>query len=114
MLLTVKGVARHDRGAKNYAAITIAGTRRYNSLMILMDKWTDVLDSVKMSEDSHGKTMRTNAMVMDTYAKKVEQAKASMDSFYTIAAEGGGKITFNLCPEFNSKLWQSWLFNCGS
>ena len=72
-------------------AITIAGTRRYNTLMILMDKWGDALDAITMSEDSHGKAMRTNALVMDTYAKKVEQAKASMDSFYSAASEGGAK-----------------------
>nr|DAQ91974.1 MAG TPA: minor tail protein [Caudoviricetes sp.] len=72
-------------------AITIAGTRRYNTLMILMDKWGDVLDATTMSEDSHGKAMRTNALVMDTYAKKVEQAKASMDSFYSSASEGGAR-----------------------
>lgn len=84
---------------KANTAITIAGTRRYNTLMVLMEKWADVVSATKMSEDSHGKSMRTNALVMDTYAKKMEKARASVASFYTTVAEGGARGILNRFQE---------------
>lgn len=64
-------------------AITIAGTRRYNTFMTLMERWDEALDAISMSEDSHGKAMKMNAMIMDTYEKRVQKAKASVESFYS-------------------------------
>lgn len=76
---------------KASTAIAIAGTRRYNTLMTLMEKWDDALDAVSMSEDSHGKAMRMNAAVMDTYEKKVQKARASVEAFYASMSKGTTK-----------------------
>ena len=76
---------------KASTAIAIAGTRRYNTLMTLMEKWDDALEAVSMSEDSHGKAMRMNAAVMDTYEKKVQKARASVEAFYASMSKGTTK-----------------------
>ena len=76
---------------KASTAIAIAGTRRYNTLMTLMEKWDDALDAVSMSEDSHGKAMRMNAAIMDTYEKKVQKARASVEAFYASMSKGTTK-----------------------
>lgn len=76
-------------------AITIAGARRYNSLMILMDKWSDVIDASRMSEDSYGRAIAMNEKVMGTYAKRVEQTKAAMEGFYSKAFDSGAKGLLN-------------------
>lgn len=59
-------------------AQAIGGRRHYNSLIILMDHWGDVLDTLQDSINSKGAAERRNAIVMDTYAKKLEQVRASL------------------------------------
>ena len=76
---------------KTATAIAIAGTRRYNSLMILMDRWGDVIDATRMSEDSYGRSMSMNERVMGTYAKQVEKTKAAMESFFSGIYDSGAK-----------------------
>ena len=76
---------------KASTAITIAGTRRYNTLMTLMEQWDNALEAISMSEDSHGKAMRMNAAVMDTYEKRVQKAKASVEAFYASMSKGTTK-----------------------
>lgn len=44
-----------------------------------------------MSEDSHGKAMRMNAAIMDTYEKKVQKARASVEAFYASMSKGTTK-----------------------
>ncbi len=83
-----KDMSQEQRAA---TAISIAGTRRYNTLMTLMEQWGNALDAVKMSEDSHGKAMRMNTIVMDTYSKKIDQTRAKLESFYSTMMEGGAK-----------------------
>ena len=83
-----KDMSQEQRAA---TAISIAGTRRYNTLMTLMEQWGNALDAVKMSEDSHGKAMRMNTVVMDTYSKKIDQTRAKLESFYSTMMEGGAK-----------------------
>lgn len=87
-----KGMTSEQRTA---TAIAIAGTRRYNSLMILMDKWGDVIDATKMSEDSYGRAMTANTRVMGTYAKQIEKTKATMENFFATTFESGGKGLLN-------------------
>ena len=59
-------------------AESIGGVRHYNALIVLMDKWGDALSALEHSIDSKGTAERRNAIVMDTYAKKMEQLKASV------------------------------------
>ena len=59
-------------------AQAIGGRRHYNSLIILMEHWGDVLDALQDSINSKGAAERRNAIVMDTYAKKLEQVRASL------------------------------------
>ena len=59
-------------------ATAIGGTRQYNNLIVLMDHWDDVLNTLEDSVNSKGAAERRNAIVMDTYAKKVQQVRSSM------------------------------------
>jgi len=59
-------------------AQAIGGRRHYNNLIILMNHWSDVLDTLQDSINSKGAAERRNAIVMETYAKKVQQVKAAM------------------------------------
>lgn len=85
-------------------AITIAGARRYNSLMILMDKWSDVIDASRMSEDSYGRAIAMNEKVMGTYAKRVEQTKAAMEGFYSKAFDSGAKGLLNYFEDLKTAI----------
>ena len=59
-------------------AQAIGGRRHYNSLIILMDHWDDVLATLTDSINSKGAAERRNAIVMQTYAKQVQQVRASI------------------------------------
>jgi len=59
-------------------ATSIGGRRHYNSLLILMDHWNDVLDTLEDSLNSKGAAERRNAIVMETYAKKLQQVRAAV------------------------------------
>ena len=59
-------------------AQAIGGRRHYNSLIILMDHWNDVLDTLQDSMNSKGAAERRNAIVMDTYAKKLQQVRGAL------------------------------------
>jgi len=58
-------------------AQAIGGRRHYNSLIILMDHWGDVLDTLEDSINSKGAAERRNAIVMETYAKRLQQVKSA-------------------------------------
>ena len=58
-------------------AQSIGGRRHYNNLIILMDHWGDVLDTLEDSVNSKGAAERRNAIVMETYAKRLQQVKAA-------------------------------------
>jgi len=58
-------------------AQAIGGRRHYNSLIILMDHWDDALDTLEDSVNSKGAAERRNAIVMETYAKKMQQVRAA-------------------------------------
>jgi len=59
-------------------ATAIGGRRHYNNLIILMDHWNDVLDTLEDSINSKGAAERRNAIVMETYAKKLQQVRSSL------------------------------------
>lgn len=59
-------------------AQAIGGRRHYNSLIILMDHWDDALDTLEDSINSKGAAERRNAIVMETYAKKLQQVRAAI------------------------------------
>ena len=59
-------------------ATAIGGRRHYNSLIILMNHWDAVLSSLGDSLNSKGAAERRNFIVMNTYAKKLGQVRASL------------------------------------
>ena len=59
-------------------ATAIGGRRHYNSLLVLMDHWDDVLDTLGDSLNSKGAAERRNAIVMETYAKKLQQVRGAL------------------------------------
>ena len=59
-------------------ATAIGGRRHYNSVIVLMEHWNDVLDTLTDSINSKGASERRNAIIMDTYAKKVQQLRAAV------------------------------------
>jgi len=59
-------------------AQAIGGRRHYNSLIVLMDHWDEALKATEESLNSKGAAERRNAIVMETYRKKLEQLKASI------------------------------------
>jgi len=58
-------------------AQAIGGTRQYNQVLVLMDNWDEVLRSLTNSMNSKGSAERRNLELMKTYAKQLEQTKAS-------------------------------------
>ena len=58
-------------------AQALGGTRQYNSVLVLMEQWDEVLRGVKNSTNSKGAAERFNIEVMKTYAKQLEQTKAA-------------------------------------
>lgn len=65
------------RANKLAVAQAIGGTRQYNSVLVLLDHWKSALDNVKNSVDSKGTAERKNLVLMKTFAKQMEQLKAS-------------------------------------
>ena len=59
-------------------ATAIGGRRHYNSLIILMDHWKDALETSVHSVNSKGAAERRNFIVMDTYAKKIQQVRGAI------------------------------------
>jgi TP901 family phage tail tape measure protein len=58
-------------------AQAIGGTRQYNSVLVAMENWDEVLSAIKDSTDSKGSAERRNLEIMKTYAKQLEQTKAA-------------------------------------
>ncbi|RLI59799.1 MAG: phage tail tape measure protein, partial [Candidatus Asgardarchaeum californiense] len=56
-------------------AQAIGGTRQYNSLLVLMDNWSEALGAIEHSTDSKGSAERRNMEIMKTYQKQLEQVK---------------------------------------
>jgi TP901 family phage tail tape measure protein len=59
-------------------AQAIGGRRHYNSLIILMNHWSDVTETLTHSINSKGAAERRNVIVMRTYAKQLEQVRAAV------------------------------------
>ncbi|RLI52926.1 MAG: phage tail tape measure protein, partial [Candidatus Thorarchaeota archaeon] len=59
-------------------ATAIGGRRHYNSVIVLMEHWNDVLNTLTDSINSKGAAERRNAIIMETYAKKVQQLRAAV------------------------------------
>lgn len=59
-------------------ATAIGGRRHFNSLIVLMDHWNDVLTTLNDSLNSKGAAERRNQIVMDTYAKKLQQVRGAL------------------------------------
>jgi hypothetical protein len=62
-------------------AQSIGGTRQYNSLLVLMDQWDEVLRGIGNSTNSKGSAERRNMEVMKTYAKQLERTSAAASEF---------------------------------
>ena len=60
-------------------AQAVGGTRQYNALLVLMDKWDEALSAIEHSTNSKGSAERRNLELMKTYEKQVLQVKASAD-----------------------------------
>lgn len=76
---------------KNSIAMTLAGTLRYNTMLVLMDEWDESNRAVVMSLDSQNSSIRENSLTMNTYAKRVEQMNASVSSLYDKMGKSGGR-----------------------
>lgn len=59
-------------------AIALGGRRHYNSIIVMMENWKDVISTLTDSINSKGAAERRNAIVMETYGKKIEQLKVAM------------------------------------
>jgi len=59
-------------------ATAIGGRRHYNSVIVLMEHWGDVLNTLQDSIDSTGASERRNAIIMETYSKKLQQLRAAV------------------------------------
>jgi len=80
---TLSNVERHN------IALKVAGTRRYNNLLVLMSRWDDHLKAVSDSMDAEGSAMIENQKIMDTFTKNIDRLGASWDSFVTAIGESG-------------------------
>ncbi|MHA1347336.1 MAG: hypothetical protein ACTSO3_13130, partial [Candidatus Heimdallarchaeaceae archaeon] len=60
-------------------AQAIGGRRHYNSLIILMDHWQEAVETLEDSINSKGAAERRNAIVMETYARKLQQVRSAMN-----------------------------------
>ena len=56
---------------------SVGGTRQYNQVLVLMDNWEEAESALMDSINSTGSAQRRNQEVMKTYAKQLEQTKAS-------------------------------------
>lgn len=56
---------------------SIGGTRQYNSLLVAMDNWDEVLQAIEHSTNSKGSAERRNLEIMKTYTKQLEQMRAA-------------------------------------
>jgi len=59
-------------------AQAIGGRRHYNSILILMDNWQEALETLTHSQNSQGSAMRRNQIVMESFAKKMEQLRQAV------------------------------------
>ena len=59
-------------------AQSLGGTRQYNALIVLMDQWDEALRGIRNSTNSKGSAERRNLEIMKTYAKQLQQTKASV------------------------------------
>lgn len=60
---------------KTQVAISIAGTRRFNTLLALLDNFSRFQDSAANSTNSAGSALREQEQVVETAAFKIEQLK---------------------------------------
>lgn len=70
-------------------AQTIAGARRYNYFLAIMENYDTVMDNLIISLDSSGSAERENAIYMTTLQKQVERLKASVTKLYVATGDNG-------------------------
>lgn len=59
-------------------SMAIGGRRHYNSVLVLMKNWDEVLEALTHSQNSAGSAMRRNQIVMESFRKKAEQLRQSI------------------------------------
>jgi len=59
-------------------ATAIGGRRHYNSLIVLMQNWDRALSALNSSLNSKGAAERRNYIVMQTYAKQLQQVRGAL------------------------------------
>lgn len=64
-----------SRAEKLAIAQAIGGTRQYNQVLVLMEHWDEVLRNVTNSMNAKGSAEAKNAILMETYSKKLAQTK---------------------------------------
>ena len=70
-------------------AQSMAGVRRYNYFIALMENYDMVMDNLLVSINSVGSSERENAIYMDTLQKQIERLKSSFTKLYVAAGDGG-------------------------
>lgn len=70
-------------------AQSIAGTRRANDFIVLMETWDRAMDITVTSLTSQGSAMRENDVAMESLSKKLEQLKASYEDLWVTLSDSG-------------------------
>jgi TP901 family phage tail tape measure protein len=68
---------------KSYVAEQIAGTRRKNDFIVLMNNYNEVLDLATQAENSNGFALETNAKRLESIQAKTEAFNASVIRLWT-------------------------------
>lgn len=74
---------------QHHMAVSIAGTRRLNDFLIMMETWDRAVEISVTSLLSQGSAMRENEVVMQTLHKRTEQLRASYHSLLVSMADSG-------------------------
>jgi len=70
-------------------AVSVAGTRRLNDFLVLMQRWGRAEDVATVSMLSQGSAARENEQVMGTLAVQVKQLKAAWQDLLGEMAKSG-------------------------
>ncbi|MGQ4893435.1 MAG: phage tail tape measure protein [Candidatus Njordarchaeia archaeon] len=74
---------------KQAVSMAIAGTRRFNTMLVLMERWGDVLDNIDIALKAQGSSVKENKMVMATLDKIYSQLTARIGGFVAKVGESG-------------------------
>lgn len=70
-------------------AQTLGGKHRYNEVLALLDNYKRYTQAVTVAQDSFGSAEYKNAVIMESYSKKVEVMKANFQKLALALGEGG-------------------------